>query len=160
MAHVGCARVHVDANKLVLEAVFAFRLPSLFFNLATLLQFFLSQGLQLFFLLERISDGTFALLLLLLQSVLFAHDLEEAVGFEVEDLRELAKRVHLVCLKRLEVETNTLQVNNKNVGSLRNERTLAKIDLSIAAVTVVIVDDFTFDLLLKRLVHSLDVLDV
>ena len=142
--------MHVHTDEFVLKAVFALRLTCLLLTLSPLLQFFFSEVLFIFFLFESVSDRCFALLLLLLlKSVLFAHDLEETVGFEVEDPRELAQCVDFIGLKRLEVKSNPLQVDNEDVRSLRNERSLAQIDLAIAAITLIVVDNLTLDLLLK-----------
>jgi hypothetical protein len=47
----------------------------------------------------------------------------------------------------------------KDVGSLGDEGSPADVDLLIAAVTLVVVDNFPFDHLEETLLHGLDVFD-
>ena len=50
-------------------------------------------------------------------------------------------------------------MHDKNVRSGSNHGTLLQVDFSIAAIALVIVDDFAFDLLLKGLFDRLDTFD-
>ena len=90
VTHVSRSGVHVDTNELVLEAVFALRLLSLLFCFATLFQFLFGEGILFFFFLQCIRYWIFTVLLLLFESVFFAHDFKEAVRLQVEDPWELA----------------------------------------------------------------------
>ena len=158
MTGIGSARVNVDANELVLEAIISIWLPDF------LLTFFL--GLDLLFgelllicLLLTGETTIFLLILLFLESILFTHDLVEAIWLQVKYVREGAERIDFIVLKRVEVETNPLQVHNEDIGSRCNHSTLLEVHFAAAAVAVVIIDDFTFDELFEGLLDRFYTLD-
>ena len=62
-------------------------------------------------------------------------------------------------MESVEVETDSLQMHNKNVRSGCNHGALLQVNFPIAAVTLIIINDFTFDLLLKGLFNRLNSLD-
>ena len=83
----------------------------------------------------------------------------ERVRLEVENVGEFTEAVDLVVLECVKVEANSLQMHNENVGSLRDHLTPLEVDLTIAAITLVVADDLSLDKLCKRLVNRLDSLD-
>ena len=83
----------------------------------------------------------------------------ERVRLEVENIGEFTEAVDLVVLECVEVEANSLQMHNENVGSLRDHLTPLEVDLTIATITLVVADDLSLDKLCKRLVNRLDSLD-
>ena len=73
----------------------------------------------------------------------------ESVRVQVKDVREGAERVNFVVLEGVKVEANSLQVNDQNIGRLGNHSSLLKVNFPRAAITVVVIDNLTFDQLLK-----------
>ena len=112
MPCVSRSRVNVHAHKLVLVAVISLRLSCRLYGLQTSFLLFLRQVLQLL-LVHLIC----LLFLLLFEATFLAHDLMEGVGLEVEHVRELAQRVDLIILERIEIEADTLKVHNEDVRS-------------------------------------------
>ena len=95
---------------------------------------------------DTFNDGSFLLLfLLVLKATLLAHNLVERVWLEVKNVGEFAEAVDLVVLERVEVEANSLQVHNEDVRSLRDHLTPLEVDLTIAAITLVVADDLSFN---------------
>ena len=113
--------MHIDTDQLVFEAILLDRLTLLFFSLLFLLELIFSEHFLIVLLLKFILLRLLLNLFLLFKEALFAHDLEVRVWLEVEHGRELAESVDLVCLKRLKVEANALQVHNENIWRLCNQ---------------------------------------
>ena len=51
-------------------------------------------------------------------------------------------------------------MHNEDIRGFSNQRSLGKVDFTVAAITLVVRDDFTLYALLERLVDVLDVFDV
>jgi hypothetical protein len=83
----------------------------------------------------------------------------EAIWLQVKHVREGAESVDFIILERIEVEANPLQVHNENIGRRRNHSTLLEVYLAAATVAVVVIDDFAFDKLFKRLFDRFYTLD-
>ena len=158
MAGIGRARVNVDTDELVLEAIISIWLPDFLLTFFLGLDLLLSELLLICLLLTG-ETTIFLLILLLLESILFAHDLVEAIWLQVKHVREGAERVDFIVLERVEVEANPLQVNNENIWRRRNHSTLLEVYLAAATVAVVVIDDFTFDELFKGLFDRFYTLD-
>jgi len=141
--------VDIDTDELVLEAVILLRLSCLFFTLELLLELFLCEVLILW------SDLLFliSILLLGLESSLLAHDFVEGVWLQVKHSWELHERVELVVDESVKVEDDSLEMENQDVWSLRDQGSLGQIDLLVATITLIVTDDLSFDLLLKRLLN-------
>jgi len=75
-----------------------------------------------------------------------------AVGFQVKNLRELKVLVDFVISECIEVENDSLQVNDQDVGSFCDQRTLANIDCLFAAITLVIVYYFALNHFLEAVI--------
>jgi len=82
-----------------------------------------------------------------------------AVGFKIKNLRELKELVDFVISECIEVEHDSLQVNDQDVGSFCDKRSLTNIDCLLAAITLVIVYYFTLNHFLKALLDRIDVFD-
>ena len=150
--------MHVDTDELVLEAIISIWLPDFLLTFFLGLDLLLSELLLICLLLTG-ETTIFLLILLLLESILFAHDLVEAIWLQVKYVREGAERVDFIVLERVEVEANPLQVNNENIWRRRNHSTLLEVYLAAATVAVVVIDDFTFDELFKGLFDRFYTLD-
>ena len=75
----------------------------------------------------------------------------EAVRLEIKDVGEGAEGVDFIVLECVEVEADPLKMHDKNVGRRCNHCALLQVDLPVAAVALVVVDDFALDQLLERL---------
>ena len=150
MAGVGSARVNIDTDKLVLEAIISIWLSDFLFTLLFGLNFLLSELLLVCLLLAG-ETTVFLLILLLLEAILFAHDLVEAVWLQVKHIGERAECVDFIILERVEVKANPLQMHDENVRRRRNHGTLLKVYLAAATVAIVVINDLALDELFKRL---------
>ena len=106
MTGICAARVHVDTNEFVFVAVVLNRLNEVFVNLRHLFR------LSLF-----IGSGFF----LLRQTAFLAHDIIVTVGLQVQDSWELKQSIDLVVPKRIKVEYDALQMNNKDIWRFRDK---------------------------------------
>ena len=158
MTGIGSARVNVDADELVLEAIISIWLPNFLLTLLLGLDLLLSELLLICLLLTG-ETTIILLILLLLESILFTHDFVEAIWLQVKYVREGAERVDFIVLERVEVEANPLQVHNEDIGRRCNHSTLLEVYLAAAAVAVVVIDDLTFDELFKGLLDRFHTLD-
>jgi hypothetical protein len=147
MACVSRARMNVNSNKFILETIiFDWHL--------------------VIFILCRLSLTCFrwqfifivlAFWLFLRQSLFALHHVIITVWFQVKDCWELKVLIQFVVSKSVEVENNSLEMQNQDVWSLSNQNSLADINFFVAAFALVVIDNFTFNLFCQRIVNGLDV---
>ena len=139
--------MNINANEFVLVAVVLLRLAAFFFSFTAFLKFLLRK------LIVRNLSNLIFFILLRLEPAFFTHDFVERVRLEVEHVGERAERVDFVVLERIKVEADALQVHDEDIRCLSNHHSLVQINLTIAAVALIVADDFTFKLLLQRLLN-------
>lgn len=76
-----------------------------------------------------------------------------AVGFQVKNLRKLKVLVDFVIPECIEVENDSLQMNDQDVGSFCDQSSLANIDCLLAAITLVIVYYFALNHFLEAVMY-------
>ena len=84
-----------------------------------------------------------------LDDLAFLHVLFEREFIQLKDVGKLEFAVHFLVAKGLIVEDNPLQVDDQHVGHISKQLALTNIDLLAAAVTKVVLDQLTLELLLQ-----------
>lgn len=102
MTSISSARVNVNTDEFVLEAIITFGFFCLSFGLTSLLNFLFSHV----FLINLLRVLVF--IFLFLETTLLAHDFMERIGLQIEDVGERAERVDFIVLESVEVKANTL----------------------------------------------------
>lgn len=131
--------MNIHSNKLVLKAIFFLR-PLVIF-IVLLLDFFL---LIISFVLAY--------------SVLIPHDFKEGVWFQVQLIGELPVGVDFVIAEGVEVKYDSLQMHYQHIWSLGYQCSSTNINLLIAAIALVVIDNFSFYHLHQAGFHRLNVL--
>jgi hypothetical protein len=72
---------------------------------------------------------------------------------------ELKEWVDLIVSESIEIENNSLQVNDKYIRSLRDQYSLANIYLLLAVIAFVIVNNFSFYEFLQTIMHRFGILN-
>mmetsp|Transcript_33660 Transcript_33660/g.51963 ORF Transcript_33660/g.51963 Transcript_33660/m.51963 type:complete len:204 (-) Transcript_33660:5923-6534(-) len=154
MTGIGTARVDCDASEPVFEAVLNLGLDVVFVLFALLLLFLLVlYGLLVFVGLAVLG------FLGLVESLFLVHDFPVGIRLEVEHLRELEQVVQLIILERVEVEHDSLEVDDQHVGRVRNQGALVNIHLLLTAGALVVIDDFSGDKFSEAVLHRFDAFD-
>lgn len=91
-------------------------------------------------------------------SILFPHYFIEWIRFEIQQCRELKEGIYLVVAESVEVEDDTLQVHDQDVGGLWEKDAFADFNLFVAFLAVEVTDCLSFNQLLEAFTHGLDVL--
>ena len=160
VASISSTGMHVDTDKLILITVILIRFTCLFLSLAFGCKLLLGHlFLIILLVLLLIAETGLFNLLLFLKTILLAHDLMEGVRLKVEDVGEFTERVDLIILEGVEVEADTLQVDDKDVRSGSDHGPLLEVDRPVATTAIVVVNNLTFDHFGERLLYRLDALD-
>ena len=97
--------------------------------------------------------------MLFFETVLLGHNFVEGIGLEIEHIGEGAVRVDLIVLEGIEVEADSLQVYDKDIWSRCDHVSLLEVNLPVAAITLIVVNDLALNLLLERLFNRFEALD-
>ena len=74
-------------------------------------------------------------------------------------VRELKESVYFVISETIKIEYDSLKMNNKHIGCLRNKGPLADVYLFLTAIALVITNNFSFNQLFQTIMKRFNILD-